>query len=100
VIQAYAFAGVVYDNQDGLSNAALGQEGGEYSAGGTLAVLGVGTFTGQMTVSNLGACDDELDLMTLQLLGPVGTIDLNQSSEACDGCTDWWTLKDSGSYCH
>ena len=97
--QDYSLSGVVYDNMDGMNNAALNQAGGDYSASGTLEVAGVDTFEGALGVSNLGGCDDELDVMTLELDGPAETLHFSQSSKSCDGCTDWWSDEQSGSYC-
>ena len=98
--QRYTFIDVVYDDDDGMGAAALGKVGGEYSASGNLTVNGVGTFVGQLGVTNIGECTEELDLMTLELAGEIETVNLSQTSKSCDGCTDWWSDNHSGSYCH
>jgi len=95
---SYVFVNFTMDNLQGTFNLWAGEDG-SMIATGAMEVVGLDHFTVDVQVSDSGTCESEYDSYSQVLTGTQGTISYAQSSDSCDGCTDWTTEDGSGQIC-
>ena len=94
----YRFTDFVFYSLIDMMNA-QSSAGGSYTGTGRVEVVGIGEFTVDYSVTEFGLCESERDELILGMNGDLETISYTQSSDSCDGCTDWSTSSRSGTIC-
>ena len=95
---SYVFVNFTMNTLQGTFDLWAG-EPGTMNATGAMEVLGLDHYTVDVQVSDSGTCESEYDSYSQVLTGTQGTISYAQSSDSCDGCTDWSTEDGSGQIC-
>jgi hypothetical protein len=72
---------------------------GSYASNGQVDIEGVDDFTLVGSWEEGGVCADEHDAMSLVFTGTRGTLSITESSDSCDGCSEWTDTTNNGQIC-